>query len=70
MLRTGLILQCYELSRRGKMVVAQIGMRDWAAYEALHNRASAEEIARKGDKLPEAEARELFPELRDYSYRH
>jgi hypothetical protein len=52
-----------------RTVVAVVGWaHDWAAYAATSD-WSITECARHGDKISESEARNLFPQLKDWYYR-
>ena len=63
------IIPSTSLSRQGYKVVAVIGWAgDFAAYQYYVN-SSDEDCAARGDKISAEEARQLFPELKDYIYR-
>jgi|WetSurMetagenome_2_1015567.scaffolds.fasta_scaffold941734_1 hypothetical protein len=53
----------------GYKIVAVIGWAgDFAAYAGPYE-WTAEEVARKGNKILEGKARMMFPQLEDYQYR-
>ena len=69
-IRSGNILELKGLYE-GKICVAVIGnINDFAVYsQSSVYQNTAVLVARRGDKLFEAEARLLFPELAGYRYR-
>ena len=70
MIKPETIIPSTSLSRSGYKVVAVIGwVHDFAAYQYYAD-TSDETCAGMGDKISAEEARELFPELKEYAYRH
>ena len=70
MIKPETIIPSTSLSSGGYKVVAVIGWaHDFAAYQ-YYIGSSDETVAQSGDKISAEEARELFPELKDYIYRH
>lgn len=71
MIRPGTRIECTEKGPHGGRVVASIGyVGDWAAYEQCYpDQTTVETIAKNGDKIGEDQARILFPELKEYSWR-
>ena len=69
MIKPDTILPSDTPSDSGYKVVAVVGWaHDFAAYE-WYNTSSDEECASHGDKISEEQARRLFPELKNLSYR-
>lgn len=65
----GTRIACTEPSHHGHKLVAVIGhIGDFAVYEGPAEWGT-DYIATNGDKIGEDEARERFPELKDYNYR-
>ena len=70
MINPDTIIPCSSLSDEGYKVVAVIGWaNDFSAYQ-YYIESSDEDCASKGDKISSEQARRLFPELANYSYRH
>ena len=64
-------IEAAEPGPHGKPVVAVIGYgHDWAAYEQTYpDQIGPDLIAHHGDKISEEQACDLFPELKNLSYR-